>query len=161
MKPEELVRFLTTLGETPDRILQLTQGLDHQALTWKPSSKDFSILENVCHLRDIEAEGYNVRIERLLTEDRPRLPDVDGTRLAQERDYNAQDLKAALQGFRAARVRSLQLLKGVRPAALERDSELETVGRITLEGILLKMVEHDRGHIDEVRQLVDRLVEEK
>ena len=47
MKPEELVRFLTTLGETPDRILQLTQGLDHQALTWKPSSKDFSILENV------------------------------------------------------------------------------------------------------------------
>lgn len=161
MKPEELVRFLTTLGGTPDRILHITQGLDHQALTWKPSPEDFSILENVCHLRDIEAEGYNVRIEKILTEEQPRLADVDGARLARERDYNAQDLKAALQAFRVARVRSLQLLKGIKPGALEREGELETVGRITLEGILLMMVEHDRGHIDEMTQLVDEWVEEE
>jgi DinB family protein len=161
MKPEELVRFLTTLGATPDRLFHITQGLDHQALTWKPSPEDWSILENVCHLRDIEAEGYNVRIEKLLTEEQPRLADVDGARLARERDYNSQDLMAALQRFRSARARSLQLLKGIRPAALEREGELEAVGRITLEGILLKMVEHDRGHIDEVAQLVDKLVEKE
>ena len=161
MKPEELGRFLTALGETPDRILQITQGLDHQALTWKPSPDNWSILENVCHLRDIEAEGYNVRIEKLLTEEQPRFADVDGARLARERNYNSQDLMAALQGFRTARARSLRLLKGIGPAGLAREGELETAGRITLEGVLLKMVEHDRGHIDEVTQLVDRLVEKE
>jgi DinB superfamily len=159
MKPEELDRFLSTLDETPRRVLQITQGLDLKALTWKPSPADFSILENVCHLRDIEAEGNNVRIEKLLTEEEPHLPDLDGSRLSRERNYNAQDLRAALRDFQTARARSLQLLKEIKPSALERVGDLETVGRITLEGLLLKMVEHDRGHLDEVTQLVDRLAE--
>ncbi|MGB7624887.1 MAG: DinB family protein [Terriglobia bacterium] len=159
MKPEEFDRFFSTLDETSGRVRQITHGLDSKALTWKPSPEDFSILENVCHLRDIEAEGYNVRIEKLLTEEHPHLPDLDGSRLRRERNYNAQDLGAAVRGFQAARARSLKLLKGIKPAALEREGDLETVGRITLEELLLKMVEHDRGHIDEMTQLIDRLTE--
>ena len=161
MKPEELERFLLTLGETPDRFLQITQALDQRALMWKPSPEAWSILENVCHLRDIEAEGNNIRIEKLLTEEQPHLADVDGSQLARARDYNAQDLGAALRDFQGARARSLQLLKGIKPAALEREGDLETIGRITLEGLLLRMVEHDRAHLDEVTQLLDLLAEEK
>lgn len=159
MKQEELARFLSTLSETPDRIWQLTQGLDPKALTWKPSAGAFSVLENVCHLRDIEAEGYLVRIERILREARPTLPDLDGNKLAREREYNSQDLTAVLDAFRTARARSLTLLKGAKPASWEREGHWDGVGRITLEEVLLKMIEHDRGHLDEINQLVNRLAE--
>jgi len=33
----------------------------------------FCAIEHVCHLRDIERDGYHVRIRRLLTEDNPSL----------------------------------------------------------------------------------------
>jgi len=48
----------------------------------KPSLEEFSLLEYVCHLRDLELEGYRVRIERMLREDRPLLPDFDGAKAA-------------------------------------------------------------------------------
>ena len=40
------------------------------------------MLEHVCHLRDIEVEGYAPRLKRILSEDGPFLPDIDGRRLA-------------------------------------------------------------------------------
>jgi len=38
-----------------------------------------SELEHVCHLRDIEQDGYHVRIHRMLEESNPSLLSLDGT----------------------------------------------------------------------------------
>ena len=42
----------------------------------------FSPVEHAWHLADLEREGYAVRIERLLNETAPALPDFDGARIA-------------------------------------------------------------------------------
>lgn len=146
---------LAVLRETPERIFRLTRDLDRRAETWKPPDDGFSILENVCHLRDIEAEGFSLRIERLLTENDPILPDPDGANLARERGYNSRRLDAELAAFREARHRSLGLLEGAAPAAWRRTGSLETVGRISLEDLVRRMAEHDRGHIEEIMRLVE------
>jgi hypothetical protein len=62
-----------------------------------------SPLETICHLRDIEAEGYTTRINRILIETNPVLGDIDGGRLAVERNYNDQDPDLALHEFTIAR----------------------------------------------------------
>ena len=75
---ENLVAFLE---ETPDVVKSLTGNLTAKELMRKPAIEEFSFLEHVCHLRDIEREGYGVRIAKLLNEEQPFLPDIDGGRV--------------------------------------------------------------------------------
>ncbi|MBW8880908.1 MAG: DinB family protein, partial [Asticcacaulis sp.] len=41
-------------------------------------SEHYSALEQLCHVRDIEMDGYHVRFVRTLKEDHPYLGGVDG-----------------------------------------------------------------------------------
>ncbi|MGH9908995.1 MAG: DinB family protein, partial [Pyrinomonadaceae bacterium] len=111
---------------------------------------EFSALENICHLRDIETEGYEVRIVRMLEESNPSLRDIDGSRLAIERDYNNQDPQSALQDFADARHRNIQRLKNLSLEQLELEGTLEGVGRVTLGRLIEMMSEHDEGHLLEL-----------
>jgi hypothetical protein len=126
-------------------------------LTTKPNGDQFSVVENICHLRDIEIEGYAIRISRILNESLPTLPDIDGGRLALERDYNQQSVASALNDFRRARLENVALLKEVNQQEFGREGVLEGVGRISLEQLLHLMCEHDEGHVAELRTLRETL----
>src|SRR5262245_55170953 len=97
MTLQELGSLLDFLKETAEFVEGMVAELSTNELTWKPSATEFSALEHVYHLLDIEREGYQERIRRLLEEDAPSLPDIDGDRLAQERKYNEQDLDIGLK----------------------------------------------------------------
>lgn len=62
-------------------------------LNWKPNSwegnpgENFSAIEQICHLRDIETERYHHRIQSILRENAPDLSSIDGYELAIQRDY--------------------------------------------------------------------------
>jgi acetylornithine deacetylase/succinyl-diaminopimelate desuccinylase-like protein len=132
---------------TPERIARLIETLDDAAMRAKPDWAEFSIAANICHLRDIEAEGFNVRARRMQSEPDPFLPDVDGAKLAAERDYDAQDWRSALRDFAALRADTLSRLDG------EGSGTLEGVGRITLRDLAARMAQHDRGHVNEIGTL--------
>jgi hypothetical protein len=102
MSAEELHELIETLARTPEAIANLAGELSDENLRHRNSAEEFSAIENVCHLRDLEVEGYTTRINRILNEDHPSLPDIDGGRLAIERNYNDQDLDEALQAFAGA-----------------------------------------------------------
>ena len=150
---EEVVGFLE---ETPESIRQLTIELARTELKWKPSLNEFSALEQVCHLRDLEREGYAERITKLLTENQPSLPDFDGGRIASERDYNSQDFDAAFQDFARARAENVRLMKTLSPEQLNRSGVLDGVGAITLKKLFLLMRDHDRSHLQELSDLRQR-----
>src|ERR1043165_1270899 len=106
------------LAEMPAVIKELARGLSQEELKRKPSDNEFSFQENVCHLRDIEKEGYTVRIEKLLNEHEPVLPDINGAKLAQERDYNSQDFEAALDELTKLREKNISVLSSLLPEKL-------------------------------------------
>ena len=153
MNQEEFQDLVERLSETPEIVRRLTDGLAVEDLRRKPSEKEFSMLENVCHLRDIEEEGYSVRIQKLINESRPFLPDLDGGKLARERDYNAQDLAAALRDFARARHSNMQTIRALPLEQLNRHGMFENTGTITLEKLLLLMNEHDEEHQKEMSDL--------
>ena len=148
-KPDDT---LSSLAQTPAEVRRLVLNLPLEALVVRPSPDEFSILESVCHLRDVELEGYSVRIQRILDEDDPVLFDVDGARLAIERDYNRQNLSEALNAFSSARADNISRLKVVSNAQLQRTGQLEGVWSITLASLVDKMWEHDGGHLEELRR---------
>jgi putative acetyltransferase len=135
------------LAETPERLRTLIGGWGEAQVRRKPSPNEFSALEHVCHLRDLEWEGYRARLDRLLSEDKPLLVNIDGDLWARERDYNREDLLQALQSFQDGRLANVLALEKLRPAQLERSGVLEGVGQITVKRLFELMREHDAEHL--------------
>lgn len=157
MTAQEFQAVVRFLEETPANIRQLIAGMTLQDLRWKPSGEEFSVVEQVCHLRDLEREGYSERIKKLLTEQQPTLPDFEGGRIARERDYNRQDFETAFQEFARERAENVRVMKTLSPEQLSRSGELEGVGAITLGKLFLLMREHDQSHRDELSDLRERI----
>lgn len=157
MTAEEVESIVDYLAETPEALRRLIDGLSDDERHWRPEGVEFSVLESVCHLLDIEREGYAVRIKRLLKEDHPVLEDIDGSRLARERDYNSQDMQAALEAFKDTRKDNIRILGSLGPDQFERQGILETVGPITLRALVRMMREHDDAHRKEILELRGRL----
>ncbi len=78
--------LLEILDETPGKLARLTEGLSTAELRWKNSEDEFSTLENFCHLKDLELDGYTRRINQILTESEQSSP--LNLRLAGERPSN-------------------------------------------------------------------------
>ena len=150
MKPND---FIAALSEMPDNLKNRLGNLSDAQLRFKPDGGYFSILENIWHLRDIEIEGYGIRLQRLLAEQHPRLPDLNGGQLARERHYNQQALQPALNEFIQARQANLTILEKLTATQLGRTGYLEPLGEITVGRLLELWVEHDRGHIRELEKL--------
>lgn len=157
MTRSECEDLVLSLASTPAAVRRLANGLSFKETQWKPEGGEFSVVENICHLRDIEVEGYAVRIKRILLEDQPFLSDLDGARLAEERDYNSQDFGSAMEAFTEAREDNVRTIKGVSSEQLTRTGTLENSGIITLERLIEMMREHDQVHITELTALHDLL----
>ena len=76
---------------------------------WAPPSWDgvpsepFTAIEQICHVRDIEIEGYQVRFRRTLDEDSRCCPPSTAKPSRSERDYGRADPAQVFAEFRAAR----------------------------------------------------------
>jgi hypothetical protein len=136
------------LGAAADRL-----GGGGRALE-TPKEGGFSLVEQAWHLADLEREGFGARIERLLAEDQPFLPDFDGARLARERDYRSRPLAAGVAAFAAARAANLRRLRAVPEEAWTRAGTQEGVGRVTLGDLPRLMLEHDDSHRAEIAALL-------
>jgi hypothetical protein len=139
--------LLAFLEETPEVVRSLTENLTAKELMRKPTKEEFSFLEHVCHLRDIEQEGHGVRIAKLLSEEQPFLPDIDGDKLAAERNYNSESFDEALSAFMRARRNNIQRIRPLPPKSLKRIGVFQNVGTITLEQLLSMMRGHDKEHL--------------
>ena|SRR5688572_26272750 len=130
---------------------------------WAPPSWDgipsehFTALEQVCHVRDIEIEGYHLRFERTLGEDNPMLMDIDSEALAKERDYGASDATAALDAFRRAREKTLAMLRGLDEARLARSATFESYGPVTLRSLIHYLCSHDQQHLAGLQWLLGKI----
>jgi hypothetical protein len=125
-------------------------------LATMPAAGGFSLLEHACHLRDLEAEGYTVRVRRLLEEERPELVGFEGGRIALERDYRSQDARSALGGFTASRQALVARVAGLSEEERCREGRFAGQG-VTLEGVVAMMAGHDREHRAEIEALLGEL----
>ena len=127
--------LLSELDRMPAELERLVRDVPAEHLRWLPPDsggapgETFSALGHVCHLRDIEADGYHVRVRRMLEEERPSLVSIDGYELARERRYDEADLEDALAAFRAARGRTLDTLRALTDAQLDRVGRVRRVRR--------------------------------
>jgi len=154
-----LADAIETLSATPRRAADLTRGLSEEQLSRRVNPEAFSLRESVLHLRDIDVEGYEQRIRRILSEASPVLVDVKGAQLAIDRRYNEQPVEPALADLARARAASMERLKACSEADLARTAEMQGAGTVTLQRLLEMWMQHDADHLKDMVQL-RRAVEE-
>jgi uncharacterized damage-inducible protein DinB len=151
LQDEERRQLLETLAATPGRLKAALRGVPKKLLLRRPSPGKWSILEIACHLRDMEREAYLARYRRILAEEEPQLPDVDGDVIALARDYRSQRLPAVLKDWQAARRESLRVLKGVKGGAWQRAGTHATAGRLSMEDFLRRhAIGNDEAHLGQI-----------
>jgi hypothetical protein len=155
--------LLSELADMPRQLERELQQIPRDRLGWRPESwggcpsETFSALEQVCHLRDIERDGYHVRIRRMLEEPNPSLESLDSYEIARERRYESADLEAALAAFRGARAETVERLRGVSDAQLARAGEFAEYGRLTLRGLIHYLRSHDQQHLAGIQWLACKI----
>ncbi len=151
---------LNSLRSFPSALRNLLSGIPVDALDWKPTSWEgipsewLTIRQQICHMRDIEADGYTRRFQRLLSENEPVLESVDGYALVKARGYDYAELGQALDAFEAAREKTMTILDGVNAPELARRGKFEGYGPVTLLGLIHFLCSHDQQHVAGIQWLL-------
>lgn len=151
-----LAESIERLDAMPEFLEAALLAAGDENLLRQPVEGEFSLVEHACHLRDLEREGYLVRVRRMLTEEAPALEGFDGNTVASQRHYRKQDAALAAREFSAARDELIELLAPLTEKDLLREGTFQGK-RVCFGDVIAMMVEHDRGHRDEVARLVDSL----
>jgi hypothetical protein len=155
--------MLATLAAFPQQLAAHFAAVPAGFERWKPASwegipsEHFSALEQLCHVRDIEIDGYQQRFRRTLDEDRPLLPSIDSEALSVERDYAGADAAAVLATIAAARARTLAMLAQLTPAQYARRAQFEGYGEVTLRSLMHYLCSHDQQHLAGLQWLLGQI----
>jgi hypothetical protein len=144
---------LKLLAATPSFLQAAIVRATPRGLRARASPETFCLIEQACHLRDLEREGYAARLQRMLEESHPSLAGFEGDVVARERNYMVQDPRDAAAEFAIARAAFIARAEKLGEGELARTASFG--GRtITIRDLLSMMVDHDEGHRREIAALV-------
>jgi len=153
---------LATLEAFPSELEKHFGSFPVEFAHWAPQSWDgvpsepFTAIEQICHVRDIEIEGYQVRFQRTLDEATPFLPSIDSEAVTKARNYRHADVASVFVEFRAARAKTLLMLRGLEADQLVRTAEFAGYGRVTLRGLIHYLCSHDQQHLAGLQWLLGK-----
>ncbi len=142
--------LLASLNNMPEYLREIFAGLTPDQARTPGPDESFSPVEQVWHLADLEREGFGARIQRLLSELDPHLPDFDGTKIAAERSYRSLSLEEGILAFTEARRKNIAALPAIESTMWSRSGVQEGVGNVSLCDIPDFMLQHDSAHKAEI-----------
>lgn len=151
MTQSEFAKCVQVLEKTPEILERIIEGVEPGDLGWRPSPQRWSISMVLAHLGDVEVRGFYSRFEAILKEDNPFLPPYAPAVLFQSgQEFEA---RSELANFRAARARTLEMLRGLSSEAADRTGRHQDFGTIAIEELLNEFAFHDLGHTRQLMEL--------
>ena len=153
---------ISALTAFPDRLAESFAMFPTAARNWRPPSWDgipserLTAVEQICHVRDIETDGYHMRIARILTENGPVLEDIAGEPLAVDRQYCLADPQRALADFRIARSKTIELISRLTEEQWQRIGIFEGAPT-SLRGLMHFLCSHDNQHLAGLHWLLGKM----
>lgn len=135
---------LDTLAAFPAALQQQLHGHSDTALRHRPAG-EWSSIENVGHLIDIEAIWMG-RFQQMLSTENPTFLPADVDEMVRQHDYQHKDLANLLHTFAELRVATIGFLRGLKPLHLERPGIHPLRGPMTVASGIGIMANHDRLH---------------
>lgn len=142
--------FLRNLEEMPALLAATFSGLTSELLCKNGPAGEFSPIEQVWHLADLEEEGFSARIQALLSGTAQNMLGFDGDEVAKERNYKSLSFQAGIEKFRKARLRNIKTFQTVDDASWKKEGILEGIGEVTLCDMPSFLYQHDQAHKKEI-----------
>ena len=134
-----------------DAIVRAIEGLDEEALSFKPSPRAWSIKEIVIHLADTEVVVIH-RMKSVIAENKPPLPAFDQDAWADRLHYREQDYRQHLALFKLLRESFVPVLSRLKAEDWERTGVHSEKGEVTLKELLRSYTEHVFVHIRQIER---------
>jgi hypothetical protein len=153
---------LDALESFPSLLERHYSAFPREFVHWAPPSwegvpsEPFTAIEQICHVRDIEIEGYHLRFTRTLDEEQPLLPSIDSEAVARERNYGAEDPARVFADFGRARAVTVALLRGLDERQLGRRATFEGYGPVSLRALVHYLCSHDQQHLAGLQWLLGK-----
>lgn len=146
--------IVATMKSVPAVLKEVLSALPEEDWRLSPFEEEWSLVEIISHIRDVEREVNMPRIKAFLSKENPFITAGDTDAWAVERDYAQQDGNAALCDFLAARNETLSALRALKEEDWLRSGRHAIFGPITLEEQLGFMAQHDRNHIRQIFEII-------
>jgi hypothetical protein len=162
MPMRQIALLLGALEEFPRSLNALVNAAPPAAFDFVPDSwqgapgEALTLRQHICHLRDIERDGYQPRFTRTLGEDGPFLPSLNGLALVGERNYDATEVGGALEAYSEARRQTMSIIANVSARDLTRPAIFEGYGRVNLLALIHFLCSHDQQHQSAVQWLLGK-----
>lgn len=135
--PGIISRFCANI---PDAIADQNQGPDL-----------FTLREVLAHIADWEPIWLE-RIQRIVQEDMPVLPNIDEGEMAVQNAYATIPVETSIENFTTGRAALTAYLASLPNDAFERSGIRPEVGTITVKDIATLVLAHDTYHIAQLAQ---------
>ncbi len=163
MASEKRVQALIDkLAAAREEILQTIEGLDEEALTWRPGDGRWSISENLAHLASSEGSHRQVgqAIAAGQTVDAPDF-DLDTWNAARVAERRERSVDEILEEMAAERQRTLSALQDLEDEALDREGLHPALGEIAVLKVFRIIPIHERWHLKDIKQLLGEQGEQR
>lgn len=145
----EAAAVIRELRDAPEAYAMLFAPESEETLHHRPAEGEWSAVEVVGHLADLDAFNRTQRFNAILMEENPALPAYEPDARVAEANYQALSATDALDLFKRERDLITALLETLRPHELARTGMHPRDGQRTLRQ-LADMRNHDRMHLDQV-----------
>ena len=146
---QEKQALLAELRDAPEAFALLFEREDEETLHRRPAEGEWSAVEIVGHLGDLDAFDRTERFNAILMEENPTLPAYEPDARVAAANYQALSGTEALDFLKRERDLIVSLLEGLRPHELARTGMHPRDGERTLLQ-LADLRKHDRTHLDQV-----------
>lgn len=125
--------------------------LPDSAWQFRPAESEWSPIEIVAHLRDVDGEVNLPRVRSVVETDNPFIAGVDTKSWAVERNYQAEPGREARQGLITTRQQLCAFLAEQPEAAWARPARHAYFGPTHLAEMVGWILDHDRLHLEQLR----------
>jgi hypothetical protein len=142
--------IIEALKDLPDRLEQALEGVPDATLRYRPAEGEWSIKENLGHLRDL-SRVWHKRLYMICSLTDPRWPAFDGGEAVRNNPYQDAGVPALIAEIRDIRLQTTDMLsQAVDWTRLGQHPEL---GRRSLRQWAEFLLAHDEDHIAVIRRL--------
>ncbi|MFM2309351.1 MAG: hypothetical protein RLY87_1472 [Chloroflexota bacterium] len=143
-------RSLAALSAFPAELQQLLAGVDDTLAHRIPAANEWSVVEVIGHLIDIDPLQIE-RVDRILAEERPQFTRFDADAAVHAAGYARRSLDDVLTAFIALRQATVDGLSTIEPDELDRVGIRYTGEVVTLRALMASFAAHDQNHAQQIR----------
>lgn len=141
------------LASTPRQVAALVKGVTKKRLAKRPAPEKWSVTEILAHLADVEIV-QDFRLRLILGSNGTPIQGFDQDVWAQYSEYAKHDPSLSLEAFRAARERTVRLLKSLPRGMWDNYGMHSERGKETVTRVTEMMAGHDINHLGQIRQIL-------